>query len=180
MKIKPLFVTLFAAAMLASCGGNSHATGLSSSTSHATGLTSETSAPSATYLDWVANGKIVIDLFDCDNARFTYGNAALQATNTLDLSASAKIACSSTHTEDQVFNFVYVTEASTETGFNAGAALYAGIMGDKISEFLADNSELAGKARAYVAISFGSTVKWTKGKNAAMDAKIQQLVDASK
>ena len=181
MKIKPLFVTLFAAAMLASCGGNSQATGLSSSTSHATGLTSEPAAPSATYLDWVADGKIVIELFDCDNARFTYGNAALQASNTLDLSASAKIACSSTHTSDQVFNFIYVTEASTETGFNAGAALYAGIEGDKISEFLGlHDDELNGKSRAYIAISFGSTVKWTKGKNAAMDAKIQQLVDASK
>lgn len=176
MKIKPLFVTLFAAAMLASCGGDSHATGLSSSTSHTTGLTSEPATPSATYLDWVADGKIVIELFDCDNARFTYGNAALQATNTLDLSASAKIACSSTHTSDQVFNFVYVTEAD----FSAGVALYAAIEGDKISEFLSDDINLAGKARAYVAISFGSTVKWTKGKNAAMDAKIQQLVDASK
>ena len=73
-----------------------------------------------------------------------------------------------------------ITEATSGTGFNAGAALYPGIEGNKLSDFLGDKEDLKGKVRAYVAISFGSTVQWTKGKNAAMDAKIQQLVDAAK
>ena len=180
MKSKlPLF--LIAAAMLASCGGNS-------SSSQQSGSSSESSQvpESAVYLDWVADNKIVIELFDMpEGARFTYGNAALQATNTLDLSASAAIGFSGQFTSEQVFNFVYVTEVRAgdgqgSLGITAAAALYAGIEGDQVSEFLSDASDLQGKTRAYVAISYGSTVKWTKNKNAAMDAKIQQLVNASK
>ncbi len=176
MKTKlPLF--LIAAAMLASCGGNTP--------------TSETSADPASdtsvapqgdvYLDWVAKNKVVIELFNAGDARFTYGNAALsQASNTLDLNDSADLACSSTLTADQVVNFVYVTETADGTGFGGGAALAAGIKGDSISEFLNDNDNLKGKVKGYVAISFGETVTWTKGKNAAMDAKIQALVDLAK
>ena len=54
------------------------------------------------------------------------------------------------------------------------------IKGDSISGFLNDNDNLKGKVKGYVAISFGETVTWTKGKNAAMDAKIQSLVDVAK
>ncbi len=170
----PLF--LIAAAMLVSCGGNS-----SSSVTPAASSEASVAPASALYLDWVADNKIVIELFDVGEARFTYGNAALtKASETLDLSASAKLACSSTLTAADTFNFVYVTEAETATGFNSGAALYAGIEGDKLSDFLSDNNDLAGQKRAYIAISFGDTVKWTKNKNAAMDAKIQALIDASK
>ena len=182
--MKTKFVLFLAsAALLASCGGNSssHATGLVSSESHGTGLASSSAAASATYLDWVADNKIVIDLFDAGDAHFTYGNAALSAaSNTLDLNASAALACSSTFTSETLINFVYVTEAATATGFNAGAALYSAIEGDKIADFLKDSEELKGKTRAYVAISFGSSVQWAKNKNAAMDAKIQQLIDAAK
>lgn len=178
MKSKlPLF--LIAAAMLASCGGNS-------SSSQQSGSSTETSqAPeSAVYLDWVADNKIVIELFDApEGAHFTYGNAALQATNTLDLSASAAIGFSGEFTSEQVFNFVYVTEVRAGDGHGSlgvtAAALYRAIEGDKVSEFLRGADDLQGKTRAYVAISYGSTVKWTKDKNAAMDAKIQQLVDAA-
>ena len=169
----PLF--LIAAAMLVSCGGSS-----SSSVTPAASSEASVAPASALYLDWVADNKVVIELFDVGEARFTYGNAALQASQTLDLAASAKLACSSTLTAADTFNFVFVTEAPTETGFQAGAALYAGIEGDKLSEFLNDNNDLAGKKRAYIAISFGDTVKWTKNKNAAMDAKIQALIDTSK
>ncbi|MDY6391675.1 MAG: hypothetical protein SPL80_02415 [Bacilli bacterium] len=169
----PLF--LIAAAMLVSCGGSS-----SSSVTPAASSEASVAPASALYLDWVADNKIVIELFDVGEARFTYGNAALQASQTLDLAASAKLACSSTLTAADTFNFVFVTEAETATGFNSGAALYAGIEGDKLSDFLNDNNDLAGQKRAYIAISFGDTVKWTKNKNAAMDAKIQALIDASK
>ena len=169
----PLF--LIAAAMLVSCGGNA-----ATSSTPAASIDSSVAPASALYLDWVADDKVVIELFDVDNARFTYGNAALQASQTLDLSASAALACSSTLTAADTFNFIYVTEAPTATGFNAAAALYAGIEGDKLSDFLKDNNDLAGKKRAYIAISFGDTVKWTKSKNAAMDAKIQTLIDAAK
>ena len=178
MKVKSYILPLLSLALLASCGGesSSHATGL---TSHATGLSSSTQ--SATYLDWVADNKIVIDLFATGDARFAYGNAALtQASTTLDLSDSAALTCSTQLQAEQVYNFVYVTEGVSGTGFSAGAALYAGIVGDQISEFLNGKDDLKGKTRAYVAISFGSTVSWAKGKNAAMDAKIQQLVDAAK
>ncbi|MBR1847216.1 MAG: hypothetical protein IJ787_05830 [Bacilli bacterium] len=169
----PLF--LIAAAMLVSCGGNS------SSVTPAASSEASVAPASALYLDWVEDNKVVIELFDVGEARFTYGNAALsKASETLDLAASAKLACSSTLTAADTFNFVYVTEAPTDTGFQAAAALYAGIEGDKLSEFLNDNNDLAGKKRAYIAISFGDTVKWTKNKNAAMDAKIQALIDASK
>ena len=174
-RIIPLF--LVAAAMLASCNGNTPASGTSASSQEPTSSV----APSATYLDWVNDNKIVIDLFNVGEARFTYGNAVLaQASNTLDLNASASLACSTTLSAEQLVNFVIITEATSGTGFNAGAALYPGIEGDKLSDFLGDKEDLKGKVRAYVAISFGSTVQWTKGKNAAMDAKIQQLVDAAK
>ena len=171
--MKSKFALLFAVtALLASCGGES-------TTSHASGL-SVSSEESALYLDWVADNKIVIDLFDTGNASFTYGNAALdKASNTLDLSDSAALACSSELEREPVFNFVYITEAISGTGFNAGAALYPKIEGDKIAEFLRDSNDLRGKTRAYIAISSGNTVQWTKGKNAAMDAKIQQLIDTS-
>lgn len=167
---------LVAASMLASCGGgNTPASNQSTPAAE-----SSSSAAETYYLDWVAQGKIVIELFDVGEARFTYGNAALQATQTLDLNASADLACSSSLTSDQTFNFVFVTETTAGTGFNAGAALYPGIEGDKLSDFLKDSEELKGKARAYVAISYGETVKWTKGKNAAMDTKIESLVNTSK
>ena len=169
----PLF--LIAAAMLVSCGGNS-----SSSVTPTASSEASVAPASALYLDWVADDKVVIELFDVGEARFTYGNAALQASQTLDLAASAKLACSTALTAADTFNFVYVTEAPTATGFQAGAALYAGIEGDKLSEFLNGNNDLAGKKRAYIAISFGDTVKWTKNKNAAMDAKIQTLIDTAK
>ena len=169
---------LIATAMLASCGGSSQATG-SSSGEHSAGSTSEPA--SSTYLDWVAQNKIVIDLFDVGSVQFTYGNAALsQASNTLDLSDTASIATSAQLEEAQTVNFVYVTEAQEATGFNAGVAVYPGIKGNELGNFLNGSDDLKGKVRAYVAISFGSDVKWTKGKNAAMDARIQQFVDAAK
>ena len=167
---------LVAASMLASCGG--------ASSSHTSGFSSQDSsvAPaSATYLDWVSDGKIVIDLFTAGQANFAYGNAALTAeTTTLDLNDNAKITCSTQLKETTLVNFVIVTEATVGTGFNAGAAVYAGIEGDKVSDFLKDQTDLNGKARAYVAISLGDTVAWTKGKNTTMDAKIQSLVDIAK
>lgn len=171
----PLF--LLATTMLVSCGGGN------TPSSEQSAIPSEESsvAPQSQYLDWVADGKIVIELFDLGDARFTYGNAALdKASNTLDLAASASIACSATFEATQVLNFVYVTETASGTGFNASAAAYVGIEGDKVADFLTDNDDLNGKTRAYVAISLGETVKWTKGKNAAMDAKIQSAVDVSK
>lgn len=174
MKFK-FALLLIAASMLASCGGTS--------SSHTGGFSSqETSSPaSATYLDWVSDGKIVIDLFTAGQANFAYGNAALTSeTTTLDLSDNASITCSTQLKETTLVNFVVVTEASVGTGFNAGAALYAGIEGDKVSDFLKDNEDLKGKSRAYVAISLGDTVAWTKGKNTVMDAKIQSLVDVAK
>ena len=172
MKCKYLLL-LAATAMLASCGNNA-----SSNKPEPVG---PDVPPSATYLDWVADNKIVFDLFSSGDAQFAYGNAALtQGNKVLDLNASAAITCSTSLPATQVVNFVYVTETATGTGYNAGAALYAAIEGDKISGFLGDNDNLKGKNRAYVAISFGETVQWTKGKNAAMDAKIQALVDASK
>ena len=166
MKHKLTFV-LAAAAMLASCGGNS-------GTSHPTGLS--TPEESSGYLNWVAEGKVVVDLFDIGEAHFTYGNAALaQPSQILDLNDSAAFACSSQLTENDLFNFVIVTETAKGTNFSAGAAVYTGIEGDKLSTFLADNDEFKGKKRAYVAISGGEEVKWTKGKNAEMDAKIQSF-----
>ena len=169
-----LTLVLAAAAMLASCGGNS-------GTSHPTGLSTpeeSSTAQASGYLNWVAEGKIVIDLFDIGEARFTYGNAALaQASQTLDLNDSAALACSSQLTENDLFNFVIVTETAEGTGFSAGAAVYAGIEGNQISAFLADHDEFKGKKRAYVAISGGEEVKWTKGKNAEMDAKIQTYLN---
>jgi|GEM_PF-1673525 len=170
MKFK--FALFFAAAtLLASCGN--HATGLS--------ISESSSEPEQTlYLDWVAKNKIVIDLYSIGEARFAYGNAALsQASTTLDLSASSALTCSSTHEESELFNFVYVTETTEGTRFNASAMLYPGIKGDALTEFLSNNTELAGKTRAYIAISKGDTVQWAKGKNAAMDAKIQALIGAA-
>ena len=172
MKCKYL-VLLAATAMLVSCGNNS--------SPDKPGPDDPVVPPTAEYLDWVADNKIVFDLFSSGDAQFAYGNAALaQGNKVLDLNDSAAITCSTSLPATQVVNFVYVTEAPTATGFNAGAALYAGIEGDKISEFLKDNEDLKGKKRAYVAISFGETVQWTKGKNTNMDAKIQALIDASK
>lgn len=166
---------LFATAMLASCGNSSQDTGLSSGEQSA-GLTSEPA--SSTYLDWVPQNKIVIDLFDVGSVQFTYGNAALsQASNTLDLSGTASIATSAQLEETQTVNFVYVTEAS---GFSSSVAVYSGIKGNELGNFLNESDDLSGKVRAYVAISFGSDVQWTKGKNAAMDARIQQFIAAAK
>ena len=176
MKFKlPLF--LLAAAMLASCGGNTTPSSDQSATTNGT----VPAQASHLYLDWVNDNKIVIDLFDIGDAKFSYGNAALSgATQVLELNASAGISCSTTLTKETTVNFVVVTEAPSSTGFNAAAAVYPGIEGDQLSEFLADRDDLQGKTRAYVAISFGETVKWTKNHNADMDAKIQQLIDAAK
>ena len=167
---------LVAASMLASCGG--------ASSSHTGGFSSQDTsvAPaSATYLDWVSDGKIVIDLFTAGQANFAYGNAALTAeSTTLDLKDNTKITCSTELKETQLVNFVVVTETAIATGFNAGAAVYSGIEGDKISDFLKDQTDLNGKTRAYVAISLGDTVAWTKGRNTVMDAKIQELINLGK
>ena len=169
-----LTLVLAAAAMLASCGGNS-------GTSHPTGLSTpeESSTAQATgYLNWVDEGKIVVDLFDIGEAHFTYGNAALaQASQILDLNDSAEFACSSQLTENDLFNFVIVTETAQGAGFSAGFAVHSEIEGDKLSAFLAvHHDEFKGKKRVYVAISGGEEVKWTKGKNAEMDAKIQTFL----
>lgn len=173
MKSK-LFVLLFATAMLTACGGEPSTDPTPSGGDPGTPQTAE-------YLDWVADNKIVIDLFSIGEAHFSYGNAALNKdSNTLDLNASAALSCSTQLAEDQLVNLVYVTETAAGTGFNAGAALYSAIEGNKLSGFFNDNEDLKGKTRAYVAISFGETVSWTKGKNAAMDAKIQSLVEAAK
>lgn len=175
-----LSLFLLAGAMLISCGGNTPSSQQPADSS----AEASSAVSSATYLDWVADNKIVIDLFSVGDARFAYGNAALaQESNTLDLDASASLTCSTQLTGDKTYNFVFVTETTTGTGFNAarhGICLYVGIEGDKLSDFLKGNYDLNGKVRAYIAISFGDTVSWAKGKNAAMDAKIQSLVEIAK
>ena len=170
MKSK-LLVLLAATAMLASCGE-------APSTQQGPAASSEpsaSSAPQATYLNWVAEGKIVIDLFTTADARFTYGNAALpENSNTLDLNANSYLACSQ-QMEGMNFNFVIVGEK--ESG--AAVVVNKAIEGNQLIDYCNDGKEdlLKGYNRAYIAISGGAEVQWAKGKNAAMDAKIQDLIN---
>ena len=174
MKIRFAFL-LAAAAMLASCGGNTPA---SSADSSAPASSPDASIPAiSNYLNWVDDNKVVIDLFGFENARFTYGNAALaSASNTLDLNDASKIGCSTTFTAEDEINFVYVTYKAEGTSFSSAVALYAGVEGDKLSEFFDLKNDLEGAKRGYVAISKGKTVQWTKNKNAAMDRAIEERV----
>lgn len=173
MKIR--FAFLLAAAMLASCGGNTPA---SSANPSVPASSPDASIPAiSNYLNWVDDNKVVIDLFGFENAHFTYGNAALSsASNTLDLNDASKIGCSTTFTAEDEINFVYVTYKAEGTSFSSAVALYAGVEGDQLSEFFGLKNDLEGAKRGYVAISKGKTVQWTKNKNAAMDQAIQERV----
>ena len=159
---------LVAAAMLASCGtpSSSHPTGLS------TPADTSVAPQGPKYLTWIAENKLVVDLYSIGEARFNYGNAALSDnSNTVDLNDASSLGCT-TQLQGQTFNFIFVAE----TADSQSVAVHKAIEGDQLVSFCEMYKDtFKGKTRGYVAIS-GGTVQWAKGKNAELDAKIQQYL----
>ena len=91
--------------------------------------------------------------------------------NTVDLNDASSLGCT-TQLQGQTLNFIFVAE----TADSQSVAVFKAIEGDQLVSFCEMHKDtFKGKTRGYVAIS-GGTVQWAKGKNAELDAKIQQYL----
>ena len=162
------------AAMLASCGGTPASSPSTQPSTTSEASSEASSSQGAKYLTWIADNKLVVELYSTAEARFTYGNAALpNNSNTVDLADSAIFACSQ-GMAGMTFNFVFVAESEGA----AAVAVFKAIEGDQLVEFCnLHNDDLKGKTRGYIAVSGGSEVQWAKGKNADLDVKIQSYIN---
>ena len=165
MKFK--FVPLFLAAMaLSACGASSSQPG--------TSTTSEPPAESWYYLDFMQGDKALrVDLFNIPaGLQFSYGNVSLSGKiNNTNFDVNTKITVNKNLTAADEFNFIFVKDK--KDGSKGSLELNMGIEGDKLQEFLAlDGNKFNECDRAYVAISYGSEVKWTTGLNAKLDQDI--------
>ena len=128
-----------------------------------------------TYLDWMSGDKALrIDLFDIEEGvNFSYGNAALsQSVNNLTIDSNIKVTVNKNVEHEKDFNFIMVRD--TKDGSRHVIDYNSKIEGDHIIDFLAlDGNAITGCDRCYIAISMGTTPKWTKNLNAKMDADIE-------
>ena len=125
-------------------------------------------------LDFLNSGKVRIDLFDLD-VNVSYGNQALSnPSNVISLSDSAYITFNKNTTANDVYNVIIVAEKINSDGLHTQK--YAQIEGSSLLDFQdLIKDQLKGYDRAYVAISKGTTFKWTKGLSAKLDEKIQAI-----
>lgn len=127
----------------------------------------------STYLTFIDNNKIRVDIMDTSLAsNFTYGNAVVETTKQMAYSSATKLALRGTVSANTV-NFVVVIDIEGEDR----VVVNPGIQKDSLEEYLSDTMVLSGGKKVYVAISTG-TVNWTKGLNADLDAKLNQLNNA--
>lgn len=168
MKFKPFTLLVMAAGLLVSCNSNEPAT--SSTTSQAPETSSTPSGP--TYLTFVNEGKLRIDLFNVD-VNFSYGNTALsEAVNTVDLAANSFITVNK-NSETEKYYVILFAESATRHSVK-----YLTPSGPDLMEFVELASfknyfkDYVGNGRGYLAISTGESAQWTKGLNEKFDAEV--------
>lgn len=170
MKFKKILLTLGAvfAFSLAACNNNASDSGKTDPTPSGGGSQTETDP---TYLGFVGKDKIRFDIMDEELVgKFSYGNAVLDASNNkkdIAYSSSTKLAKRDGITAESV-NFIVVIDKEGQDS----VAYHPEMVTNQLEEFLSDVIVLSGGRRVYVAISKGE-IKWTKGLNADMDAKIE-------
>ena len=122
------------------------------------------------YLTFITNGKVRVDILDENlGCTFNYGNEAVVSGREMTYAAANKLAHNGTITVEKL-NFIIIIEDETGTAFGVSQ----GIEKDSIEEFLANRTYNNAK-KIYIAISTGD-LKWTKGLNADMDAKINSYI----
>lgn len=171
MKLKKILFTLGAvfAFALASCGGSNNSNTPSEEGGGGSQPTPSTDVTTPTYLTFIDEGKIRIDVMDQALANnFTYGNAVVESTKQMTHSSTAKLATRGEITAEAV-NFIVVID---NDGTSSDRVSYhPGILKESLDEFLSDTIEIGSGKRIYVAISTG-TINWTKGLNTALDQKL--------
>ena len=143
-------------------------------TGEGTGGSGGSSQQASTYLTFIADGKIRIDIMN-DNlgCTFNYGNETVVDKKEMTYGANASLGFSGTVAVDKI-NFVFVVEKENGTTFSVNG----GILKDSLEDFLSGNAKYANAKKVYIAISTG-TINWTKGLNADMDAKINTYTRGS-
>ena len=168
MKFKKILLTLGAvfAFALASCGGSNNSNTPSEGEG---GQTPQADVSTPTYLTFVDEGKIRIDIMDQALAsNFTYGNGVVESTKQMTHSSTAKLAIRGEITAETV-NFIVVID---NDGTSSDRVSYhPGILKESLEEFLNGTIDIGTGKRIYVAISTG-TINWTKGLNTALDQKL--------
>ena len=170
MKFKKILLTLGAvfAFSLAACSGNSNSN-TPSEGGGGGGQTPQADVSTPTYLTFIDEGKIRIDIMDQALANnFTYGNAVVESTKQITHSSTAKLAIRGEITAANV-NFIVVID---NDGTSSDRVSYhPGIAKESLEEFLNSTIDIATGKRIYVAISTGK-INWTKGLNTALDQKL--------
>ena len=171
MKFKKLLLTLGAvfAFSLAACNNKAETKTDTTPNNQTQGDNMGTQTDS-TYLTFVGDGKIRIDIMDTALANnFTYGNAIVESKKEMAYSSDTKLAVRGSISAESV-NFVIVID---KEGADS-VAVNKGMVTDTLSEYLSQVMVLSGGKKVYVAISTGD-VSWTKGLNSDLDAKLNQL-----
>lgn len=168
MKLKKVLLTLGAvfAFSLAACSGNSNSNTPSEGEG---GQTPQADVSTPTYLTFIDEGKIRIDIMDQSlTSNFTYGNGVVESTKQMTHSSTAKLATRGDVTAANV-NFIVVID---NDGTSSDRVSYhPGIAKESLEEFLNGTIDIATGKRIYVAISTGK-INWTKGLNTALDQKL--------
>ena len=166
---KPLIMLVACAALLSACGSSTPST---SSSSSEPGSSSEP-AFTPTYLSFVDEGKLRIDLFNVD-VNFSYGDTALsQAVNTVNLDANSNV---SVNKNSEIEKYYVILFAESKTGHTVK---YLTPEGSKLTEFIELGSfknffkNYYEGGRGYLAISTGEKAQWTKGLNEKFDAEVE-------
>lgn len=168
MKFKKILLTLGAvfAFALASCGGSNNSNTPSEGEG---GQTPSADVTTPTYLTFIDEGKIRIDIMDQTLANnFTYGNAVVESTKQITHSSTAKLATRGEITAETV-NFIVVID--NDGTVSDKISNHPGIAKENLETFLNSTIEIGTGKRIYVAISTG-TINWTKGLNTALDQKL--------
>ena len=166
MKFKPLTLLVASAGLLVACGSGSE-----TSTSQAQESSSTQFVP--TYLTFVNEGKLRIDLFDVD-VNFSYGNTALsQSVNTVDFDANSFVTVNQ-NSQTEKYYVILFAESSTRHTIK-----YLTPDGRELMEFVQMASfknfykDFVNGGRGYLAISTGESAKWAKGLNEKFDAEVE-------
>lgn len=171
MKIKPITLLLTCGALLVSCGSNEPA---STSTT-----APESSSAGPTYLTFVEQGKLRVDIFNVTDVNFSYGNSALsEANNVVSLDANSSFSVNK-NSETDKFHIIFFAEDGSRHSVK-----YYGPDGDSLVEAFSlggvkNYFASFASGRGYCAISTGATASWTKGLNEKMDAEIQGFIPSN-
>ena len=153
MKFKKILLTLGAvfAFALASCGGNNNSNTPSEGEG---GQTPQADVSTPTYLTFVQEGKIRIDI--------------IESTKQITHSSTAKLA---TRGEITAANVNFIVVIDNDGTSSDRVSYHPGIAKENLEEFLNSTIEIGTGKRIYVAISTGK-INWTKGLNTALDQKL--------